>query len=68
MRFLLSDPKEDNGESDNEQTVQFEGLSYCCNDGKLFWFGIQAIRRLWIRLQYSRFYSYSVNHGSRCKV
>ena len=33
MRFLLSDPKEDN--SDTEQTVQYEDLSYCCNKGKL---------------------------------
>ncbi|KAJ7373491.1 hypothetical protein OS493_011087 [Desmophyllum pertusum] len=32
MRLLLSDPKEDN--SDNEQTSQFEDLSYCCNKGE----------------------------------
>ena len=32
MRFVLSDPKEDNGESD---IIQHEDLSYCCNNGKL---------------------------------
>ncbi|XP_068672555.1 uncharacterized protein [Montipora foliosa] len=30
MRFLLSDPREDN-DSDSGETSSFEGLSYCCN-------------------------------------
>ena len=33
MRFVLSDPKEDNSES--EHILQHEDLSYCCNNGKL---------------------------------
>ena len=33
MRLLLSDPKEDNSES--EQILQYEDLNYCCNKGKL---------------------------------
>ena len=33
MRFVLSDPKEDNSES--EHVLQHEDLSYCCNNGKL---------------------------------
>lgn len=32
MRFLLSDPREDN-DGDSGETSLFEGLSYCCNQG-----------------------------------
>lgn len=34
MRFVLLDFKEDNSES--EYILQYEDLSYCCNNGKLY--------------------------------
>lgn len=41
IRFLLSDPKEDNG-VDYDKSAQVANLSYCCYNGRLFEFGIEC--------------------------